>query len=69
MPRFRNVNGINVQLTAEEEADLAISDAQGAIDAQAEKDAIAQWKIDKENGKKKLLGLGLTLAEVDSLIG
>ena len=76
MPRFKNISGINVQLTAEEETARDAEEAQAVIDIQAEADAKvaqeaadAQTAIDKGTGNQKLLDLGLTQAEVDALTG
>jgi len=76
MPRFKNISGINVQLTAEEETARDAEEAQAVIDIQAEADAKvvkdaadAQKAVDKGTGNQKLLDLGLTQAEVDALTG
>ena len=76
MPRFKNISGINVQLTAEEETARDAEEAQAVIDIQAEADAKvvkdaadAQKATDKTNGNQKLLDLGLTQAEVDAITG
>ena len=76
MPRFKNISGINVQLTAEEETARDAEEAQAVIDMQAEADAKvvkdaadAQKAVDKGTGNQKLLDLGLTQAEVDALTG
>ena len=67
MTRYKNINGEQIQLTAEEEALRDEEEAQAVIDKQAEKDAIAQLAIDKASGNQKLLDLGLSQAEVDAL--
>ena len=76
MPRFKNISGINVQLTAEEETARDAEEAQAVIDIQAEADAKvvkdaadAQKAVDKGTGNQKLLDLGLSQAEVDALTG
>ena len=61
MPRFKILNGINVQLTAEE--------AQYLIDKQAIIDAEAAAAAKKASGKQKLKDLGLDDDEIKSLMG
>jgi hypothetical protein len=69
MARYRSVNGVQEQFTAEEEIAKDAEEAQYAIDQQARDDAIAQKATDKGTGNQKLLDLGLTQAEVDALTG
>ena len=79
MPRFKNISGINVQLTAEEETARDAEEAQAVIDMQAEADAKvvkdaadAQKATDKANAKVKLKAAEytpLTEAEADAITG
>ena len=69
MARYRSVNGVQEQFTAEEEIAKDAEEAQFAIDKQARTDAAAQKATDKGTGNQKLLDLGLTQAEVDALTG
>ncbi len=67
MTRFKMLNGVRTQLTAEEEVARDAEEAQAVINAQAETDAKEQKATDKANGNQKLLDLGLSQAEVDAL--
>jgi len=67
MARFKQVDNLRIQLTAEEETLRDAEEAQAVIDIQAETDAKAQKATDKVNGNQKLLDLGLSQAEVDAL--
>ena len=69
MPRFKNVNGINIQLTAEEETLRDAEEAQAVIDRQAFNDTEAATAAKKASGKQKLKDLGLDDAEIKSLMG
>ena len=67
MARFKNINGVSIQLTAEEET---LRDAEEAVNIaahQAYLERMAQKEADKVAGNQKLLDLGLTQAEVDAL--
>ena len=77
MPRFKNISGINVQLTAEEETARDAEEAQAVIDIQAEadakvvKDAADALKAsDKASARVKLKAAEytpLTEAEADAI--
>ena len=67
MARYRSVNGVQEQFTAEEEIAKDAEEVQFAIDKQARADVAAQKATDKASGNQKLLDLGLTQAEVDAL--
>ena len=67
MARFKQVDNLRIQLTAEEETLRDAEEAQAVIDIQAETDAKAQKATDKVNGNQKLLDLGLSQDEVDAL--
>ena len=64
MARFKILNGINVQLTAEEETLRDAEEAQYLIDQQARKDAEAAVVANKASTKTKLEALGLTVDEI-----
>ena len=76
MTRYKNINGVRSELTAEENTLRDAEEAEALARQQAEKDAKvaqeavdAQTVIDKGTGNQKLLDLGLTQAEVDALTG
>jgi|6_EtaG_2_1085325.scaffolds.fasta_scaffold82778_3 hypothetical protein len=66
MTRYKSVNGVRIQFTAEEETARDAEEAQAVIDQQAEVDAATQFATDKASGNQKLLDLGLSQAEVDA---
>ena len=69
MPRYKNVNGVRSQFTAEEEAAKDAQEAQAVIYNQAEADAIALKATNKANAKAKLIaGEALTEAEADTIV-
>lgn len=70
MARFKNINGIRSQFTAEEEAAKDAEETQFAIDKQAEVDAKTAFEANKVSGKAKLkTGEALNDAEVSALFG
>jgi hypothetical protein len=70
MPRFRNINGVRTQFTAQEELDRDAEEAQAVIDIQAEKDAETARQENITSGKAKLkTGEALNDAEVSALFG
>jgi len=69
MPRYKLLDGIKVQFTAEEEAQRDIEEAEMNAKIQELKDAETQKETDASNGKQKLKDLGLTDAEIKALIG
>jgi len=69
MARFKILNGISVQLTAEEETQRDAEEAQAVIDAQARADAKGAAAAKKESGKQKLKDLGLDDDEIKELTG
>ena len=69
MTRYHNKNNVKVAFTAEEETQRDADEAQAVIDAQTEKDAIAQKATDKASAKAKLIaGEALTEAEADTIV-
>ena len=69
MPRYKLVNGEQIQFTAEEETTRDTEEAQAAIDKQAVIDAETKNTNDKASGKTKLKNLGLTDDEIKALMG
>ena len=66
---FKLVNGVKVNLTADEIAASQAEEAQALIDKQNEEQAIADAETNASTGKQKLKDLGLTDAEIKALIG
>jgi len=69
MARFKQVDGIRRQMTAEEESARDAEEAQAAIDKQAFIDAKTASDAKKASGKQKLKDLGLDDDEIKSLMG
>ena len=69
MARYRLVNGVKVQYTAEQETLRDAEEAQALIDKQNKEQAIADAEANASTGKQKLKDLGLTDAEIKALIG
>ena len=69
MARYKLVNGVKVQFTAEEETLRDAEEAQALIDKQNEEQAKADAETKKASGKQKLKDLGLDDAEIKALIG
>jgi hypothetical protein len=69
MPRFKSVDGVRRQMTAEEEAQRDSDEEQAVIDAQTEADAETNRINKKASGKQKLRDLGLDDDEIKSLMG
>jgi len=67
MPRYNNIDGKNVQLTAEEEAARDVEEAQAVINQKIIDDAKANAIVKKASGKAKLKALGLDDEEIKSL--
>jgi len=69
MPRTKLVNGIEMPYTVEEEAQAD----KDAAEAKVEKDNMiskaTQKATDSKNANDKLIGLGLTQAEVTAITG
>ena len=63
------VNGIVVDMTADEISARQAEEAQALIDKQNEEQAIADAEANASTGKQKLKDLGLTDAEIKALIG
>ena len=70
MTRFKNINGIRTQFTAEEEAQRDADEAQAVIDKEAREDAQTALETNKASGKAKLkAGEALNDAELSALFG
>ena len=69
MARYKLVNGVKVQFTAEEETFRDAEEAQALIDKQNKEQAIADAETKKASGKQKLKDLGLDDDEIKALIG
>ena len=70
MTRFKNINGIRTQFTAEEEAQRDADEAQAVIDKEAREDAQTALEANKASGKAKLkAGEALNDAELSALFG
>tara|TARA_R100001224_G_C3976279_1_gene134284 strand:- start:42 stop:254 length:213 start_codon:yes stop_codon:yes gene_type:complete len=69
MPRYKDVDGVRIQFTAEEETARDAEEKQGAIDQQARIDAETATANKKASGKQKLKDLGLNDDEIQALMG
>jgi len=69
MARTKLINGVRVNLTADEETLRDAEEAQALIDKQNEEQAIADAEANASTGKQKLKDLGLNDAEIKALIG
>jgi phage terminase large subunit-like protein len=65
----KNPNGIEVELTTEEETARQIETTNDTAEATAKETAKTQKATDQANGNQKLLDLGLTQAEATALTG
>ena len=63
------VNGVRIQLTAEEETIRDAEEAQAAIDKQADIDAETARQTKLASGKQKLKDLGLDDDELKQILG
>ena len=69
MPRFKGINGVKVQFTAEEEAARDAEEAQDVINRQARKEAETARQAKLASGKAKLKELGLDDDELKQILG
>ena len=69
MARYKNVNGIRIQLTAEEETARDAEEAQSVIREQEKADKKEAEVAKKASGKQKLKDLGLDDDEIKQLTG
>jgi hypothetical protein len=69
MARYKNVNGVRIQFTAEEEAARDAEEEQAVINNQAEADAKTAKDNLKSSAKAKLIaGEALTEDEADTVV-
>ena len=69
MPRYKLINGEQIQLTAEEEKLKDADENQEAINKEARINAAAIKQNNKASGKQKLKDLGLDDDEIKALMG
>ena len=70
MTRYKNVNGVQIQFTAEEETARDEEERQSVIRVQAKADAKATIETNQASGKAKLkAGEALNDAELSALFG
>jgi hypothetical protein len=69
MARFKNLNGVRIQFTAQEETLRDSAEAQAVIDKQADVDARTLADAKLASGKAKLKELGLDDDEVKQIVG
>ena len=69
MTRYKNVNGVRIQFTAEEETARDAEEAQSVIRQQAKADKKEAEVAKKASGKQKLKDLGLDDDEIKALTG
>jgi len=65
----KHINGQDIQMTAQEEAEWNISLEKYQTNIQKINDELVKKEADKANGNQKLLDLGLTQAEATALTG
>ena len=69
MPRYKLINGEQIQLTAEEEALTDADENQEVINKEARINAATIKETKRASGKQKLKDLGLDDDEIKALIG
>ena len=69
MPRYKLINGEQIQLTAEEEALRDADENQEVINKEARINAATIKENKKASGKQKLKDLGLDDDEIQALMG
>ena len=69
MARYKSVDGVRIQFTAEEEIDRDAQEEKAVIDQQAENDAREIKDAKKASGKAKLKELGLDDDELKQILG
>ena len=69
MTRYKNVNGVRIQFTAEEETARDAEEAQSVIRQQAKADKKEAEVAKKASGKQKLKDLCLDYEEIKQLTG
>ena len=69
MPRYKLVNGVKIQLTAEEESARDTQENNYALEKQTRINAETTKATKKASGKQKLKDLGLDDDEIKALMG
>ena len=69
MPKYKMSNGLKVELTAEEEAEIITEQTRMTNELQATIDAETASNANKASGKQKLKDLGLDDDEIKALTG
>ena len=69
MPRYKLVNSVKIQLTAEEETARDTQENNYALEKQTRINTETTKATKKASGKQKLKDLGLDDAEIKALIG
>jgi len=69
MPRIKLIDGVEVQYTAEEEAQADIDAAESITEKNDMISKLTQKINDSKNANDKLIGLGLTQDEVTAITG
>ena len=69
MARYKNVNGVRIKFTAEEETIRDAEEAESVIKIQNRIDAQTAAEAKKASGKQKLKDLGLDDDEIKELTG
>jgi len=69
MPRIKLIDGVEVQYTAEEEAQADKDEAEAVVERNDIISKATQKATDSKNANDKLIGLGLTQAEVTAITG
>ena len=69
MPRYKLVNGVKIQLTAEEESARDTQENNYALEKQTRINAETTKATKKASGKQKLKDLGLDDEEIKALMG
>ena len=69
MPRIKLIDGVEVQYTAEEEAQADKDEAEAVVERNDMISKATQKATDSKSANDKLIGLGLTQAEVTAITG
>ena len=69
MPRIKLIDGVEVQYTAEEEAQADKDEAEAVVERNDMISKATQKATDAKNANDKLIGLGLTQDEVTAITG
>jgi len=69
MPRIKLIDGVEMQYTAAEEAQADKDEAEAVVERNDMISKATQKATDSKNANDKLIGLGLTQAEVTAITG